>query len=428
MKKAIFLLIIFLPLKVMANGYTLPDTGGNFSSPVDPNPSAIYWNPSAISFSEGINAFLDISPFYFRARYKRSGDSYERVSYEGTDFLPLVGATYTMRMKKFIKTLSGGIAFYVPFGAEAHYPEDGPQKFQGVDGGNYLMNLSPSISLKITDFLSIGFALNIGFGSFYANGSALIDENGGEIPSNEAKYEFKDLSGIALGYSAGLFLRPARFLDIGVSWTSPMNVVHSGKYRFYATEESKDLFDLIFNSSDITGDADVEIDYPMFLSFGAKVKPTNRFEFNITFQWFDWSYYEIMKIRIKNGKDRVTGKEANVGFIEKMDYQTNFEDAISFKIDARYKPFRRWIFLLGAGYDQSGIPDTHLSVMNLEFDKIEILAGALFEVSRNIFVSGGVNFYIPFGRDVKNSELKPPANGRYSAEGFKGDIGIGFKL
>ena len=428
MKRAVFFLMLLLPLKVMANGYTLPDTGGNFSSPVDPNPAAIYWNPSAISFSEGINGFLDISPFYFRARYKRSGNSYERVRYEGTDFLPFVGATYTLKMKKFIKSLSGGFAFYTPFGAEAHYPEDGPQKFQGVDGANYLMNLSPSISLKITDFLSIGFALNIGFGSFYANGSALLDENGEEIPSNEAKYEFNDLTGTAFGYSAGIFFRPAKFLDLGISYTSPMDMVHSGKFRFYATEESKNIFDIIFKSSDFTGDAEVEIDYPAFLSFGAKIKPMKRLEFNLTFQWFDWSYYEVMKIKIKNGKDRVTGDEVNIGLIESMDYETNFKDAISFKIDARFKPWRKWTFLLGTGYDQSGIPDTHLSVMNLEFDKIEILGGALFEISKNMFVSGGINFYIPFSRDVKDSQLLPPANGKYSAEGVKGDIAIGFRL
>ncbi len=364
MKKIVFLLLLIIPAEVMANGYTIPDTGGNFSSPADINLASIYWNPSAISFSRGINGFLDLSVFYFRTRYKRSGDSYETVRYTGTDYLPFVGISYTREINGFIKSLSGGIAFYIPFGASAHYPEEGPQKFHGVDGENYLMNLSPSISVRITDFLSIGSSLNIGFGRFYATGSTLL-MGPDEVPSNEGKYEFKDMNGIALGYSLGLFIRPLEFLDIGISYTSPMDVVHSGKYRFYATEYTKELFDFSFKSHDITGEADVEIDYPMFLSFGAKVRPMKRLEFNLAFQWFDWSYYEKMKIRIKNGMDRETGREVDIGLIENRDYTVNFKDAISIKIDARYKPLRRWTFLVGGAYDQSVISDTHLSVMNL---------------------------------------------------------------
>lgn len=66
MKKVFILCLIFLPSKAMGNGYTLPDIGGNFSSPVDIGPSSLYYNHSLPSFSDGINGFFDLSGFYFR--------------------------------------------------------------------------------------------------------------------------------------------------------------------------------------------------------------------------------------------------------------------------------------------------------------------------------------------------------------------------
>lgn len=423
------LIILLLPLQAMGNGYTLPDTGGNFSSPVDPNPAGIYWNPAVISLSRGLNFLADIAPFYFRARYRKEDGNFDIVRYEALDFIPFAGLTCTKMLGEILNSLSAGVAFFTPFAAEAHYPEDGPQRFQGVDGSNYLMSLSPALSLRLFEVLSLGFAFNIGFGRFEAKGSTMLLPDRGEVPENEGKYEFGDMEGVALGYTAGVFISPFEFLDAGISFTSGMDVTHRGKYRFYATEKTREFFQTIFQSEDIRGDGEVIINYPAFISMGTKVKPLKKLEFNLLFQWFNWSTYRKMKIRLKNGRDALTGREVDVGLIgEEQELPTNFEDAIYIRVDGRYKPAKNLSLLLAAGYDQSGIPDEYLSVMNLEFDKIVIAGGLNLEITKYLIISGGVNFYIPFARNVRNSLLAPPANGRYSAEGMKGNISVWLKL
>lgn len=425
--------VFFAFENAFSNGYTLLDIGGNFATPVDAGPTAVFWNPSALSFYDGFEIMFDIGGFYSWTGYKKEGTD-EQVTSRGFFPVPFFGLTYSRRLPlRFLTRLTAGFASYIPFGVDADFPADGPQRFHIDDGSTALINLSPALSFTMFDRLSIGVAVNFGIGLMSASGSDFMLIEGYESPENEVRYRMDNLIGNGVSVSAGVLIKALSSLWLGFSYTSPVEVKHNGSIIIRPVPESKDTFYSITNAESVEGDIEASIKYPQYINAGVKWSPLSSWEFVLLFQWFNWDAYKELPVYIKNTHDPETGNSVsldplNPSSTEYRDrFVTGFQDSLTFRLDARYK-YRRHTFGIGFEYDGSGIPDIHLSPMNLEFEKLEIILAYRWKVARSVELSLGFNHYIPFRREIRNSRLTPPANGLYRASGERVNLSVNFYL
>lgn len=433
MKKIFFVLIslhLFIyPSTSHSNGYTLLDIGGNLSTPTESNPASIYWNPGAMGWDEKNQIMMDFAGFYSWVQY--ANPDRDAVETKGLFFIPFLGGNYTIPLKSSsLNSLSTGFAIYLPYGVEAHFPENGFQRYIIVDGVTALFSFSPALSLKMFNIFSIGFAFNAGMGLLTATGSTYISDY--TKPDEEIKYEMKNLTGWGFGFSAGLFASPHPLFDVGISWSSPLSVNHRGKISLSGTSLSENNLRNLYGTSSVSARVSAKIDYPWYLNAGIRFKPLRFVEFNLIFQFYHWDSFEDIPLHLTDGVSKETGQPVDLDPIEpgtdlKDSYRTGFINSLTFRLDMRYRG-KRTVLCVGTGYDDSGIPDKYLSPMNLEFDKIQFLFGAEYKVWKNLITGIGFNHYIPFKRKISNSRLDVPANGTYRANGDRFNLTLRYEI
>src|SRR5574341_2331439 len=123
------LLSIIISGTVFANGLTPPVIGGNFASPVELNPTDVYWNPGALGQLRGTQIYLNVAPTYFTSSYKQGATYPTTVSTSLFSPVPILGVSSDFGLE----SMTFALAAYPSFGGETHWPADGPQRYQGSE-------------------------------------------------------------------------------------------------------------------------------------------------------------------------------------------------------------------------------------------------------------------------------------------------------
>ncbi|HEY4715932.1 MAG TPA: outer membrane protein transport protein [bacterium] len=409
----LFLLLISLHTKLHSNGYLVPDIGGNFSGPTDPNPAALYWNPSAISFSKGTNIFLDLPPVYQNVSYERieyGSDLKELNKYDETSassFIPppYFGLTHSVKNIP----LSFGIAGYAHMGRMAAWDKDGPQRFNGTNALLFTANFGPAVSYMISQKLSVGAALNYIFGLLDAKMSIGLLNN--EDPSTEMRAHLDWLKANAFSFSLGVTAKPVRGLTIGAAYLAPFKADYKGPaYITRGPEANSPLLSVLGDGLDL--DAVAHQNFPQAINFGAKYLLSQQWESNFIAQWYDWSVNKNITVDLISD-DATMQNLLNLLKFNPYKLQSKFVDTINWKFDLRYSPNKISKIGFGFGYDPSGIPSEYISALNLEFDKILAFISGEYRLSKNLKISGGFTHYQPL-----NSRHITVSNNQYSSTGF----------
>jgi long-chain fatty acid transport protein len=409
-----------------AAGLSVPYIGGEKGYPVTSNPSAIFYNPAALSLGEGTQLEIDATLVFRSATYTHEfeGDGDKDVAEpdgaeganNGTATLFNVIGGPSIFYATHLDDLSIGAGFYVPYGGSvqwdknedfentATYPGavDGVARWHSIEGSLIVANLSLGGAYKL-DRLSLGLAGNLMYSQVSFN-QARTPGSDNNIGSEGRS--LIEASGWDFSFTVGVTAEIVREeLWVGLSYLSKPN--------FGDGSTLTGTLDTTFPPSPPTQD-DIEFhqNLPDVIRGGVRYVPDPAIEIRLSGDYTRWSSLHeqcVAKSGSPCGIDE--GKVLN-GTLRHFD--RSFTNAWGARLGFSYFPTKKLELLGGIGFDSNAIPAENLDPALMDSDDLSATIGVSSEVSDSLSLGAQYTHIQFFDRDTRGqSELAlAPSGGR----------------
>jgi len=426
------LTVLGLGSLALANGLNLNSLGsralsmgGAFVGLTD-DYSAIFWNPAGMA--------------QFDKRY---------LGFYGTDIIP--SGTYLLQVPApgglltvvDAKTqskhyLSGLLAYYQPIndylvaGIGLYIPSGLGSAWDGNDFTNLsngiaysweskigLVTVSPGVSYKINDMVSVGATLNINYGMFSMKRWA-----GNTAPPNVidlGQYEM-NLKGWGFGATAGVLVKASDVLSFGATIRTPNRVKFSGD----ASLSNVDL--LGFKKSSDVETVSPHLTFPLWIAGGVAFRPMSGLTVTGDLQWTQWSTLDQIELKFI---DPYWSLFMTASGENKMHLE--WKDALQIRFGAEYWLRENLALRGGYYYDPTPTPDKTMNFL-LPSYTFNVFTVGLGYTLDGLVIDLGFEFLAGKKRDVEYAKwLLDPAfahakPGAYDMSMIVPNISISYKF
>ncbi len=321
--------------------------GGAFVAIAD-DPSAVFHNPAGLVYQDrAIN--LSIDGFYISPLHEYVTTDGARAESRYKSSLPQFFLTYRASEK-----LTFGFGFYVPYAGGGVDWQEGvlAEPFKSTMG---VYSLTPTLSYKFSDKLSVGFSLN-----FYGGVMNVETEDPALGPlSIEEK-------GSAVSAGFGLMFKPFERLSVGLGVRGPAKMKLTG-------ETTATYTDPFFGTVPVLLDSETSFNLPWDFEVGFAYRITENFLVSTSAQYTMWSALENVEKVIKN--------IPSVGDMEETQVM-DFKDILILRAGFEYFVSGGIILRGGLGYDRCATPQSSLDITNIDVDKFTLIGGIGYRTGR----------------------------------------------
>jgi len=259
--------------------------GQAFTATAD-NPSAIYYNPAAITRLKGVQLRGGVYGVGLRAGVKMDGATNENLH----EFVPApqVYATWTPEHGP----VSFGLGVYSPYGLATKFRDRTPFRTTAKDAQIRTVTVNPVVAVQVTRQLSLGVGATI-------NRTDAELTRGIVQPGDEFKVQG---AGMAYGFNAGLLWQPTEQHSLGVRYHSGTEPTLSG----HTSVKTKDLAVptplgvLSIPGFSTEEDMHTDLHLPQFVTVGYSFRPTPEWNIEVDADWTDWN--SLNDLTIYRGK------------------------------------------------------------------------------------------------------------------------------
>ncbi|MCG3174170.1 MAG: hypothetical protein GMKNLPBB_02394 [Myxococcota bacterium] len=402
-----------------ASGFLISKIGGDTAGPTANSPSSLFWNPAAIGRISGTSLYLDNNTILRSASFTRDttaeyaaplGRRFARETLTTLSVQPMLAATSDFGLP----WLTAGIGVYFPFGSRAAWENpNGAQRWQSIWGGITGMYITPALVITPVEWLHAGGSFSIiqcgvksyravDFGEFvpgFTNGPPPPPEE----PGNEGRVEL-DFSGWAYSWAVGVVAEPLKTLQIGLSFTSWVDVDLDGQIKLYPP---RNQFRTLLGGEDPARPARLNMTWPAAIRAGVTWSPWEKWTFRLISEYATWRQYKEVRITVDNSG----GGFAIPDVVQRADWH----DAVNIRAGGRYRILESLSIFLGAGAENGAIPDGRMGPDLFDSFKIGVAGGAIWRMTEMLELNAGYNhiFFLP--KTIATSENSPPASGDYSS-------------
>lgn len=343
MKRILTTTFIFLSaMAIMAEGYQVnmqsqKQTGmGHTGAGQRLGATSIHFNPGAMAFMPGKFDFsLGASGVLSKNKFEGAQGISESDNPMGTPLF-FYGA---MQLSD---RLAAGIGVTSPYGNSLKWGDDWQGKYLIQDISLQAIFVTPTLAYKLTDKLSVGAGLVIGFGSVDLNRGLSFAAINPDLPDGQVNLKGSTTS---YGFTGGLFYQISDKVSAGVSYRSKVLMkmedgdaefsVHSAVAAYFP-EGNK------FNS---------ELPMPSNLTFGLGWQASDKWYLAFDLQAVGWSAYESLDFDFEN----------NTPALQDSKNARNFDNTLIYRLGASYTPSASVVFRAGLYYDSTPIPEDYLT-------------------------------------------------------------------
>jgi long-chain fatty acid transport protein len=396
------LTVLGLSPLALANGLNLNSLGsralsmgGAFVGLAD-DYSAIFWNPAGMAqFDKRILGFYgtDVIP---------SGTYLLQVPAQA-GLLTVVDAKtqskhYLSGLLAYYQPINdylvAGIGVYIPSGLGSAW--DG-NDFTGLSNGTAyeweskigLVTISPGVSYKINDMISVGAALNINYGMFSMKrwaGNTDIPQPPYELDLGQ--YEM-NLKGWGFGVTAGVLVKANDMLSFGATIRTPNRVKFSGD----ASLSNVDL--LGFKESSEAETRTPHLTFPLWIAGGVAFRPLPGLTLTGDLQWTQWSTLDQIELKF-------TDPYWNLFMMQSGENKMHLEwkDALQIRFGAEYMLRENLAIRGGYYYDPTPTPDKTMNFL-LPSYTFNVFTLGLGYTLNGLVIDLGFEFLAGKGREVE---------------------------
>jgi len=265
----------------------------NSGEVADRGPASLWWNPAAIAGATEPEAAFGATAILPRGRAEDAGTLIDR---PGVAPVPVGG---TSRLEDPIQRglapnnafalplgdkIAIGLAVTAPFSFTSDYDPSGWQRYSAIRSRLITLDVQPSLAFAATDWLSLGAALNVQYSDAWLS-NALPNLSPG---SADGRIRLTG-SGWDLGWSAGLQLRPAPRMTIGIAYKSAV------EHKLEGPVEITGLAGPLAERN-VRAQTVARFTTPWQLTLGARLGVTSRLTLNAQAVRFGWSRFDRIEI------------------------------------------------------------------------------------------------------------------------------------
>jgi len=416
MKKVLLLAVfIFATAVTYAGGYRVSLQGnkslamGHTGVAVINSSELAFYNPAGLVFLEnkisiaagGFGVFSNVS-----YQNETTGDFAETDSPTGTPF-------YLYASYQATDWLALGLAVYTPYGSSVSYEDDW--------AGSHLVNnidlaaiyIQPTISLKLSDKLSLGG------GPIYVTGSVNFNRNLNrtltDLDGNRAEVTV-DATGVnAWGWVASAMFRPTDKLTIGATYRSEIILDAEGGEADFQNIPNSALTPF----QDTTFDASLPLPAEMTvgLSYEFCDKWLFAFDFNRTF----WDVYESLDIDFADES------------IPDSKNPRNYKNASTYRFGLQYDATSAFTLRAGYYFDESPVQEGFFSPETPRNDSHGYTAGLTYNLGERFQIDASF-LYLRFEEvnasytGYQENGQAVPFSGTYKSNAFVPGLGITYRM
>ena len=439
-------LALALPLTRRAAAHTM---GTIFSSPVDSDSAAVFWNPAAMAGATSSRFDLVANLSIPQSTYQRrgiddaqTGRPFPKVSLVSVRPEPLLGLIID---KLWHRRLRIGFDVLLPQAAGAAWPEYaadsngarvlGPTRYHVTDAQVFTVFAQLGFSIVLHETFALGASVNVVLSRLSVNKHVDLANQPGvrdmlPCAQNPLGCENPALStpltlsgtGVSAGGSVGLFWQPIRRLRIGASYLSPAKVPVAVRLEV----DSKQLSDFArqflpgFGTIPINGSGQVTVTVPMraHLAIAGDVHP--RVELMALVRWINSSASEVVSGAITQKSSSLAPDALRIASVK------NDEWMVTLRVLGRIR--ERWKLAASFEFVTSTVPEAFMTPSNLDFNSLTINLGANVRLTRTLALGASFSQSIVFARDVARSAFAndapepfnlPDPGGHYTANSEK---------
>lgn len=272
------------------------------------------------------------------------------------DIIPLANAYFAWPLND---RIAFGFAVNTPFGLKTEYDDPWIGRFQGIKSQLTTVNANPALSVKLNDFVSLGF------GADYQHAHAELTNAVLLAPATEGRARL-DASDDTWGWNAGAIFTLPGATRIGVSYRSQMVYSLAGDTQV-ATLTGVPI-------ALASGPTKVGITFPDSANLSVAQPLNEALELRADASWMNWS-----KVGTVFATNTTTGVPRDI-------LQFGFRDTTRLALGLDYKRNEQWSFRAGTAWDQSPVTDDVRTVRLPDNDRWWLSAGTRWRPTPNLML------------------------------------------
>ncbi len=255
------------------------------------------------------------------------------------------------------------------FGLVEDFDDDWAGRYYIQDGTLLGMSLLPSVSWKVTEWLSVGAGLNAMFGYFdteVAVRTGVLSPDG-QLRLHDETWGF--------GANVGLLFEPAAGTRVGLTYLSPVDL------DFETTPEFSNLGPLgglpIFTTPP---GLDLGVTVPQAVMLSGYRELSQRWALLANVGWQNWHQFGKVDVGVDSANPTSLNQELN--------YQDTWHGAVG----AQFRPSQDWTLSGGIAYDTSAVEDENRTLSLPVGENFRIGVGAQWQLSRKLRLGAAYEF------------------------------------
>lgn len=381
-KLVVVLCLLLMPVQALASGYAVYEWSargnalGGAMVARDPDPSAVAYNPAAITDLPGGQVQVGVSAIAPTAKMEPKDQRLGTTNFSDRVW-PLPSAYYTQQLSDNY-WFGFGVFSRVGLGTDYDDKRSWAGRYNNTHASIQSVTLNPNLAMKFNDQFSMAVGLEATYLRFMYD-SVLPNNNLQEI----------DADGWAYGINLGARYKPTDWLAFGISWRSETQLTVKGDVDFTAWGTSPALA-----SRGVGGTEPI----PESITFGVMVKPIDRLSLEFDAMRTRWSAYKTLVIDYES--------PLFPNYPASVSSDKNWKDTWRFQFGAEYALTDRVDLRAGYVYDQSPVNDTYEDFAVPCSDRQIVSAGIGWKVDESWVVDA---FYGYLWMDDRTYEARPKA-------------------
>jgi long-chain fatty acid transport protein len=372
MRKLLLLLWLALPLCAFSQGFQVNLEGqkqigmGHTGTGTLLDGASVFFNPGAVAMLPENYLQAGVSPLVFDSDFNPSGSNtqYQTMNKTATPFTFYgVWGPKASRWKL-------GLGVYTPFGGLVDWGNTWQGKYVLESLDLKAIYIQPTLSIKLTDYLSIGGGFVYNHGSVDLKQAIPLSNSSGQDGQAELTG-----SGKGYGWNAGIFFK-SKALTIGLTHRSGVSTtINNGNAIFNVPASLQSNFPQPNTFS-------ATIPLPATNSIGFGLYPTSKLTLAFDVNLIGWSVYKVLAFDYKS----------NTPALQDTYSQRNYKDAFTLRGGAQYKSSDKLALRFGGGYASTAVSDGYVTPEAPDANRFYLTGGIGYKMAKHLDIDASFEF------------------------------------
>jgi long-chain fatty acid transport protein len=329
--------------------------------------STVFTNPAGMSRLEKSQVLGGLQALYGKVEFSPNSATTSSGG-DGGNAVGWMPGGSAFIVQKLNQDWSIGFGILSYFGLGEKYDNNWVGRYYVQESTLLGMTLTPAVSYRVNDWLSIGAGLNVMYG--YLDTQVAIN-NAGTQPDGQLKYKDGEWG---YGGNFGILVEPKKGTRFGLTYLTEV------KLDFSDVPEFSGLGPVLATVLRTTNNLDMSMTVPQMVMFSAYHEINQKWAIMGNVGWQDWSRFGKVDIQINSSNP------------QSLTVDNDYKDTWHVALGVQYRHSPAWMFTCGIAYDSSAVDDDKRTVTLPMGEAWKFALGAQYAFTPNLTMGAAYEF------------------------------------